>query len=743
MRVAVLGAEPLDTLETWVRECFEPVQQKQSQPVSYAGIPVFTPEQVGRVLKVVPVKDMRRVTLVFPLPPSHEHYDASPTNYVSHLLGHEGEGSVYALLKKKGWATALVSGPSNTTKHFDFFKIDIDLTQEGFKHREEVVKTVFQYINMLNEAGPQEWIFNEIKIVGDIEFQNVNKRKPISYVSSLATSMHWYKPKDVLSAMYLHERYDPDLIRSILRCLTPHNLLLLQVSKDFSGQTDKTEQWYGTQFSIEPFSEEFQHLLATAGSDPELALPSRNEFIPDDLSLREVPETQKGKKIPSLIRDGPQSKVWFLQDSIYELPKGAVQMQIWSPESYSSPHNSTRTRIMTLLVQDALNEFTYDAQIAGLDYKIEFNAGGVIIVIMGFSQKIPVLLNKIIAKLAHFDIQQDRFSVIKEKLLRDFVNFAREPPHSHASFYMMMCSMQPRWGWEEQIEILRELTLSDVTSFVPLFIKSSRLEWLIHGNFSQDEAGAMVDSVEKSLPASKHHCPWAPVQRSIKFKKGTEYYYQRMNINVDDHNSATYNWYQAGQTDDVSLSARLSLLDEILREPCYDQLRTKEQLGYIVWSTLRTSCGVSGWRVTVQSSEYDANHVDSRIESFIESTDKSLEEMPEEEFQSYIEAVIAKNLEKPHSLYAHAMQLWEEISTQRYIFDRRELESEELRKATKAEISALFKKTVADKSTRRKVSIQMFATGKSVPAHKDQPNRVQIDNIYAFRDRMPLYAPYK
>lgn len=362
MRVAVLGKEPLDTLEEWVRESFAPVENKNLQPLSSLPIKAYTPAQLSRELHVVPVKDMRRVTLVFPLPPTHEHYDAAPSNYVSHLLGHEGEGSVFAILKKQGWATSLVSGASSTAKEFDLFKIDIDLTEEGFKNREKVVETVFQYVRLLNAKGPQEWIFNEIKIVGDIEFQNINKRKPISYVSALVTSMQWYKPEDVLSAAYLLKRYNPALINTIVSCLTPENLLLLYVSKDFKGATDQVEQWYGTEFSNNPLDVAFKQRLSSVPLHAELALPARNEFIPDDLALRPVPAESKGQKAPKLVRDGPQSKVWFLQDSTFELPKGTVQLQIWSPEAYSSPHNTTTTRMMALLVQDALNEFSYDAR---------------------------------------------------------------------------------------------------------------------------------------------------------------------------------------------------------------------------------------------------------------------------------------------------------------------------------------------------------------------------------------------
>ncbi len=39
-------------------------------------------------------------------------------------------------------------------------------------------------------------------------------------------------------------------------------------------------------------------------------------------------------------------------------------------------------------------------------------------------------------------------------------------------------------------------------------------------------------------------------------------------------------------------NARLELLAQIFNEPCFDVLRTKEQLGYIVWSGVRRACGV-------------------------------------------------------------------------------------------------------------------------------------------------------
>lgn len=44
---------------------------------------------------------------------------------------HEGAGSLYALLKARGWATALSAGTSNSFSARSFFDVNVDLTDEG------------------------------------------------------------------------------------------------------------------------------------------------------------------------------------------------------------------------------------------------------------------------------------------------------------------------------------------------------------------------------------------------------------------------------------------------------------------------------------------------------------------------------------------------------------------------------------------------------------------------------------
>lgn len=69
---------------------------------------------------------------------------SKPWDYLGHLVGHEGKGSVLAELKDRGWATAMCAGVSeggyDSSTCCAFFTITITLTGQvraGGRHTNE------------------------------------------------------------------------------------------------------------------------------------------------------------------------------------------------------------------------------------------------------------------------------------------------------------------------------------------------------------------------------------------------------------------------------------------------------------------------------------------------------------------------------------------------------------------------------------------------------------------------------
>jgi secreted Zn-dependent insulinase-like peptidase len=64
---------------------------------------------------------------------------------------------------------------------------------------------------------------------------------------------------------------------------------------------------------------------------------------------------------------------------------------------------------------------------------------------------------------------------------------------------------------------------------------------------------------------------------------------------------------------------------QVLYQPVYDTLRTKQQLGYTVSSGARLTHGVCGFCVVVVSAAFGAAEVEARIEAFLQDLGSKLQ----------------------------------------------------------------------------------------------------------------------
>lgn len=54
------------------------------------------------IVKAVPIKEGHKLRFFWPVIPSIRYYKEGPCSYLSHLIGHEGNGSLFFALKKLG-----------------------------------------------------------------------------------------------------------------------------------------------------------------------------------------------------------------------------------------------------------------------------------------------------------------------------------------------------------------------------------------------------------------------------------------------------------------------------------------------------------------------------------------------------------------------------------------------------------------------------------------------------------------
>jgi insulysin len=507
----------------------------------------------------------------------------------------------------------------------------------------------------------------------------------------------------------LLEEYKPELVEMVLKHLTTDTIRVAVISQHFTGKTDKKEKWYGTDYSIHPLPEETLQKWTNAGTHENLKLPTRNEFIPTNFDLSE--REKECSSEPQVIKNTDMAFVWYKQDDKFLLPKCCVSLELTSPYAYMDPLSTNLTYMFTSLLQDALNEYSYDAELAGLNYDIHNTIYGLTLGFRGYNDKMHILLQKVIEKMTSFQIDAQRFELLKDNYVRALKNFRAEQPHQHAVYYCSMLTSEQMWTKDELLDAAEEVTVEKVQAFIPQLLSRLYLEFLIYGNTTRERALEIADMIENMLKEKVNTRPLLASQqkrfREVQIPDGGVYLYKSNN---EVHRSSALEVYYQCNMQETHNNMVLELFCQVISEPCFDILRTQEQLGYIVFSGVRRSHGIQGLRVIVQSDK-TPEYVEGRVEAFLHKMESYMNDMTQESFDNHVEALATKRMEKPKKMSTQNAKFWGEIVSQQYNFERDDLEVNHLRTLKKEDIVNFYKKLIAhDAPGRHKIVIHISST---------------------------------
>ena len=142
--------------------------------------------------------------------------------------------------------------------------------------------------------------------------------------------------------------------------------------------------------------------------------------------------------------------------------------------------------------------------------------------------------------------------------------------------------------------------------------------------------------------------------------------------NPNQANSALSYYVHFGSIIDQHMRVTSSLLAQILKEPAFNVLRTKEQLGYVVFchEWLLTGQSEKGLGIVVQS-EKMPGYLEDRVEAFLEGMKMVIEEMSPEEFAEHKDSVKKRWLEEEKNMQEEMTRLATHVTTGHWDFLRR------------------------------------------------------------------------
>ncbi|KAJ2406471.1 metalloprotease [Coemansia sp. RSA 2526] len=269
-------------------------------------------------------------------------------------------------------------------------------------------------------------------------------------------------------------------------------------------------------------------------------------------------------------------------------------------------------------------------------------------------------------------------------------------------------------------QLLDQVTIEDVQKHIETVFSAAYFKMLVVGNFKPAEAvdaAQQVNQMLKSQPLPAHsHVP----SRMVNIEPG-HYIYRHMGEDPNMLNNAVVATFYCGMVTNPTDRTTMALLSQIAKDQFFDQLRTKEQLGYNVGaSTNSFSSGKLTLDMMVQG-ESNPTYLLQRIDSFIHGFRQTLVEFDTVKFDALVESIVGKANEQLTSVDAEANRMWTPIEEATYYFAQLADEVDSLQKVRLDDVLDMWDRYINPQTavTYTRVDSQLWAAKTSYPSSTD------------------------
>lgn len=711
MALCIVSNRSLDDLERMARSTFSAVPKNPVKPL-HISEQVLHSKDCLRLLRVVPVKDIRELRLYFAVPSQQKHFRDKTGRLLGMTMGDEGKGSLLSLLKEENLASSLSAGLGEETRFYSALNVSIELTEKGLAQYEQVLAYVFSYIAMLRETEFPRHIWEEIKTSSKLSELYSPKQEGSDLAISLSSNTNQYGLELAETVDYLYESPDVENYAHILKALRPENALVFLVAKDLT--TNLVEPYYQTAYAFEENKGALYKSLKEAKPHPKLHLPLPNLFMPKDISV--LPEQ------PILLVKNAGTTLWYGQDTEFSHPKVSLFFHILSPVAYRSARHAVLTELYTKVIQEQLNEFAYPALVAGLAYSLSTTKEGVLLQVSGYSESAFKLLNVVSKELKSISLSEAQFQAIYQKHLMELKNTPFAESTTISREVSRQLNLKTYFDAEEQLKRAENLTLDDVKQYLNSFYERNHIEAFCYGNLTATQAKNAVEQIHQTLE-SKSCSPKSVHQEEILWlQAGQDFTYKQV---LPTNNSCLRIEYTVG-IDDLKTQAAMLIMSQAIRNSFYTEMRTKQMLGYVVFSGAYVRGNFLNLYFIIQSGDYPAQELFKRADQYLNEIQLVFPQLLEPQFKALQTSLIESLSKKPNSIHEKAQNFYGLAFEYDGDFLYTQKKIEALRNITPEEVSELFQKTLGAK-TRRRLTMLLNAA-----QHPPEETPATIQNISEF-----------
>lgn len=630
----------------------------------FENIPLkITPENRNRfgnkiydspcLIKVVPLKDIDKITISWDLPSYRNTPTQSPHEFLSHIMGHEGRNTIHYFLTQLGYITALSSGTSMSSFDRLTFEITIVLTPLGKQHKEDILFVILEYIKLIKEkinSSHLKLLYDELMILRAFDFKYSKKLDPetrnqifVQLVNELDFDLH-----DLLLIPYVGEEFDPNIKKNLLNVLndmTIEKSVVMLISKSYESSSDKILEHYGTEYSI---IQTYPDLTFVNIDVSILDLPLANKFITTECELIEHVDL-----IPKLINHNTV-ELYCKNTNEFKTPEVIIEAKIDLPFSNYDKQSFVNTLLYFDTIMAEINSDIYMCKTARYYLSVYFSSGKLYITIGGNSNRIESVCTFLIESLLNKNlITENMYNTVVYSLSMANTNCIFANPYTRLNnfFKKELCAYY--YDNNDILSVLKndmECNINITKNILDKILEKSNCTILVAGNCTDQMALNIGNIFSKFVPNTLYK-PDTLMLDIID--EPTEYNNQIFNnVENDVETNSALGYYVFIEKIKYGKNLNwnkcicmLNILDTIISTDYFDELRTQEEFGYVCGSSVESygnkECYARFYKFVVQSPHKTPEEILNRTNKFINDFKNKLINIETEEIEEIINALVS------------------------------------------------------------------------------------------------------
>lgn len=658
--------------------------------------PLASEKQVGSILYVKPVKNIKTLTFLWEMPEEfildQEH---QALDLLSYVLQNQTDTSLIKLLKSLYLAEDIHASSDRLSKDQGLFCLEIDLTEKGLHAIDEVISLTFQTIARLKQTGIPEYIFDELKTMKKLSYQFPSREDPFFETSALVADLVYENITTFPEKTRIPASYAPEFIDSLIDCLTPDSCtFVVTADPALSGVAPShKEKWMQAEYAVQPIAED--KIIAWSGLDPNplIQLPEHNPYIPEKLELPAATTA----KAPKLHQDA-LGKFYICHDSLYQVPETAFRMKLFSDALDGSARSFVLSDLYQKAVADKTSEIFFLGRSAGISSSLRGDGFSLLLRLWGYQDKSSTWLNSMLDKMTEIAPTQEEFALYKVSIASEYENRMKELPFYQALDLADDLTTNYNPTALEKKQILETVTYTDFLAFQKNLFAHVNIEALSYGN--QEGQIELWNGLKKRFSPSANANNLAKKKVLMLPDQGP--FLKTLQTPMLGH-AALIKLYQGPLT--LENRSVQQILSMVLQQKFFDTLRSQQQTGYIAKSWDVDQEKQLFQLFLVQSSSHHPRDLIARFDLFLEDFNRRVTEIiSEQRFETLKETLIKTLEQKPDNMLAKMEQLAQFAFEFQGEFNRIEKRVEAVRNLS---YQAFIEKTTAwlSKENRRKLAI--------------------------------------